>query len=251
VKGKDPDTINLPAMPGVEPVADIVRDEIGGTVIVIGALQPGRYELKTAAGRKLTAQVPALPQPLEIAGPWKLQFPPHWGAPESVTLSRLASWTEHANPGVKHFSGTATYTKAITVPAGMFGKSRRIYLDLGKVAIMARVRLNGRDLGLLWKPPYRLDVTDALKPGDNALEISVVNLWVNRMIGDEDLPEDSVRNPDGTLKAWPAWVQQGKPSPTGRFTFTSWRLWKKGEPLVESGLIGPVTLRVAERVAVK
>ena len=110
---------------------------------------------------------------------------------------------------------------------------------------MADVKLNGKDLGILWKPPYRVDVTEALRAGDNALEIAVTNLWINRMIGDEELPEDSDRNPDGTLKAWPQWVQEGKPSPTGRFTFTSWRLWKKGEPLVESGLIGPVTLRVA------
>jgi len=110
---------------------------------------------------------------------------------------------------------------------------------------MATVKLNGQDLGVLWKPPYRVDVTSALKAGDNRLEIGVVNLWINRMIGDEELPEDSDRNPDGTLKAWPRWVQEGKDSPSGRFTFTSWRLWKKGEAPVESGLIGPVTLRVS------
>jgi hypothetical protein len=110
---------------------------------------------------------------------------------------------------------------------------------------MAAVGLNGKDLGVLWKPPYRVDVTEALKPGDNAIEIRVTNLWVNRMIGDEDLPEDSERNADGTLKAWPQWVLDGKPSPTGRFTFTTWRLWKKSDALVASGLLGPVTLRVA------
>ena len=147
---------------------------------------------------------------------------------------------------MKHFSGTATYTKTIGVPRGSMGRDRRVYLDLGDVAVMASVRLNGKDLGILWKPPYRVDVTDALKAGENALEIGVTNLWVNRMIGDEELPEDSDRNPDGTLKAWPRVGPGGpKPSPTGRSTFTSWRLWKKGEPLVESGLIGPVTLRVS------
>ena len=70
----------------------------------------------------------------------------------------------------------------------------------------------------------------------------MVNLWINRQIGDEQLPEDSDRKPNGTLKSWPAWLAEGKPSPTGRYTFTSWRLWKKGDPLVESGLLGPVTL---------
>ena len=108
---------------------------------------------------------------------------------------------------------------------------------------MAEVKLNGHDLGILWKPPFRVDVTDALKPGDNVLEVKVVNLWINRMIGDEQLPEDSQRNGDGTLKGWPQWVTDGKPSPTGRLTFTSWRLWKKDDQLQESGLIGPVTLR--------
>jgi len=96
-----------------------------------------------------------------------------------------------------------------------------------------------------------MDVTGVLKAGDNDLEIRVTDLWVNRLIGDEQLPEDSDRNPDGTLKAWPQWVIDGKPSPTGRFTFTSWRLWKKSDRLVESGLMGPVTLRVSEEVAAR
>jgi hypothetical protein len=148
---------------------------------------------------------------------------------------------------VKHFSGTATYAKAISVPASLIGKDKRLYLDLGNVAVMAEVTLNGKNLGILWKAPYRVDVTDAVKAGENALELSVVNLWINRMIGDELLPEDSQRNPNGTLKTWPKWVQESKLSPTGRHTFTSWRLWKKDDPLQPSGLLGPVTLRAAER----
>jgi hypothetical protein len=82
------------------------------------------------------------------------------------------------------------------------------------------------------------------------LEVQVVNLWINRLIGDEHLPEDSDRNPDGTLKSWPKWLEQSQPSPTGRFTFTSWRLWKKDDPLVDSGLLGPVTLTAARQVPI-
>jgi hypothetical protein len=213
--------------------------------LLVEAWQAGPYALKTASGRILRAQAPALPPPLEISGPWELRFPPNWGAPIRVALDRLISWSEHGDPGVKYFSGQATYTKTITVPGEMIGKDRRIYLDLGKVQVIAKVKLNGQDLGILWKPPYRQDVTGVLRAGGNTLEISVANLWINRMIGDEQLPEDSDRNPDGTLKAWPRWVQEGKPSPTGRFTFTSWRLWRKGEAPVESGLLGPVMLRVS------
>ncbi len=143
---------------------------------------------------------------------------------------------------MKYFSGTATYVKKIDIPQEMLAANRRVYLDLGRVQVMARVKLNGKDLGVLWKTPYMADVTAAAKPGENALEIEVVNLWPNRMIGDEQLPEDSDRNPNGTLKKWPQWVLDGKPSPTGRFTFTSWRLWRKDSPLQESGLLGPVQL---------
>ena len=243
LSGKDPDTLSFPVAPGIEPAAEVHYSEDGK--LVVETVQSGRFELKTASGRSLQAQAQAVPPPQEITGPWELRFPPKWGAPERVALDKLVSWSEHADPGVKYFSGTGTYAKTITVPREIVGKDRRIYLDLGKVQVIATVKLNGKDLGVLWKPPYRVDVTGALKAGDNMLEVGVTNLWINRMIGDEELPEDSDRNPDGTLKAWPRWVQEGKPSPTGRFTFTSWRLWKKGEAPVESGLIGPVTLRVA------
>ena len=127
-------------------------------------------------------------------------------------------------------------------------RDTRWYIELGKVAVMAEVRVNGKDLGIAWKPPYRVDATKAVKPGDNVLEVKVVNLWINRQIGDEQLPEDCDRNADGTLKRWPAWLQEGKPSPTGRYTFSSWKLWKKGDPLQESGLLGPVKLHQAVRI---
>jgi len=104
------------------------------------------------------------------------------------------------------------------------------------------VKLNGKYCGIVWTLPYRVDISHAVREGNNELEIEVVNLWINRMIGDEQLPEDCERNPGGSLKSWPAWLLEGKPSPTGRYTFTTWRLWKKDAPLVPSGLLGPVSI---------
>ncbi len=218
-----------------QPVVDLAKNEIH---------QPGAYTFTTADNHTREFTVPPLPDPLTITGPWQLHFPPNWGAPPQATFDHLISWTESPDNGIKYFSGTATYSKTLTIPS--FNPNQRLYLDLGKVQVMARVRLNGNDLGILWKPPYRLDITPAAKPGDNTLEIDVVNLWVNRLIGDEQLPEDSSRNPNGTLKAWPQWLLDNKPSPTGRFTFSTWRLWKKSDPLQDSGLLGPVTLQTVQ-----
>jgi (4-O-methyl)-D-glucuronate---lignin esterase len=249
VSGKDPEVMTLAASVGSEHVAEVRRGADGR--LWVEAWKPGRYELKTASGRTLRCEALALPQPREITGPWELRFPPNGGAPERVTLEKLISWSEYSDPGVKYFSGTGTYLKTINVPPDMLGKNRRLYLDLGKVQVLAQVKLNGRDLGVLWKPPYRVEVTDAVKAGENTLEVRVANLWVNRMIGDESMPEDSSRNANGTLKEWPQWVREGKPSPTGRYTFTTWRLWKRDDPLQESGLMGPVTLRAAEHLKVE
>jgi len=240
--GTDPEPVTLTPHPAVpEPVAG-VRWTADGRPLV-EACQPGRYELRTATGRSRRVEVPDLPAPLEIGGPWEVRFAPGWGAPERVTLEKLDCWSRHSDPGVRHFSGMATYTAAFKLPAEMPARDRRIILDLGKVQVMAQVKLNHRDLGVLWKPPYQVDVTDIVNPGENSLEIKVVNLWPNRLIGDEQLPEDSDRNPEGTLKSWPQWLLEGKPSPTGRHTFSTWRLWKKDDPLPESGLLGPVRLR--------
>ena len=183
-----------------------------------------------------------------VAGPWQVRFDPKWGGPaDAVTFASLEDWTKRPEEGIKYYSGTATYRTSFQFHRSEF--SPAIWLDLGKVAVMAEVHLNGKNLGILWKPPFRVEVTDAVKEGENTLELRVINLWINRQIGDEHLPEDSDRNPNGTLKSWPPWVQEGKPSPTGRYTFTDWRLWKKDDPLVESGLLGPVTIQAAINAA--
>jgi hypothetical protein len=248
--GTDPETINLsPAAVPPKAVAALRLDAKGR--LSLAAREPGEYELLTASGRSRRIKVRDAAPSVEVTGPWQVRLAPGGGAPAEITLDKLASWSEHADPGVKYCSGTATYTRTLDIPRGLLSKGQRLELDLGKVAVMAEVKLNGRSLGKLWKPPFVVDISRVAKAGANQLEVRVVNLWPNRMIGDEQLPEDSERNPDGTLKRWPQWLLDGKPSPTGRFTFTSWRLWKKNEPLLESGLLGPVTLRTATLLEVK
>jgi hypothetical protein len=211
--------------------------------------QAGTYVLKTADGRSRQVKCDRLAAPLEIGGPWAVAFDPQWGGPAKVVFDKLEDWSQRGEEGIKYYSGAATYRTTFKVgPDVLKPIDSRWYLDLGKVAIMAEVAVNGKKLGTLWKSPYRVDVTGALRPGDNLIEVKVVNLWINRQIGDEQLTDDCDRNADGTLKRWPKWVLEGKPSPTGRYTFSSWKLWKKGDALQQSGLLGPVTLRQAMRI---
>ena len=216
----------------------------------VKAASDGTATFTTVAGKTLQAVAANVPAPLELTGAWTLNFPPHWGAPPSVTLGKLISWTEHPDNGVRYFSGTATYEKEIEISADRLLAGRELWLDLGAVKNIAEVSLNGRNLGVLWKPPFRVDLTAAAKPGVNQLEVKVTNLWPNRLIGDEQLPPDCEW--DGKrLKAWPQWLLDGKPSPTGRLTFTTWHHWTKDSALLESGLLGPVTLRTVEIISTR
>ena len=235
--GADSEHLTLNAASADEIAAmDISRGEV---------LLSGDYVFKSASGKTQELHV-KLPAAQEIVGPWEVAFDPKWGGPAKVAFDKLEDWSKRPEDGIKYYSGTAVYRSSFE--AKRPDPTSRTYLDLGKVAVMAEVKLNGKDLGILWKSPYRVDVTDALKKGENKLELKVVNLWINRQIGDEQLPEDSERNASGTLKSWPKWLEEGKPNPTGRFTFSSWKQWKKDDPLVESGLIGPVTLSSAKQI---
>ncbi|MEW6743216.1 MAG: glycosyl hydrolase [Planctomycetota bacterium] len=208
------------------------------------AWQGGLYEAKTAAGRTVRAEVSEPARPLELPGPWEVSFPPDLGAPPRITLPRLMSWTQHDDDRVRHFSGTATYTTLAEVPPSLLGAGRRLQLDLGQVKNLAEVRVNDIDCGILWKPPFAVDVTEALSRGPNRIQIKVTNLWVNRLIGDDRLPRDVEWASGGPLAAWPEWLVEKRPRPeTGRLTFTTWHHWSTNDPLPDSGLLGPVTLR--------
>jgi hypothetical protein len=218
--------------------------------LALQAFKPGKYEVEFGDGTRRQFSAAEIPQAQEIIGPWSVRFAPAWGGPAQATFEKLVSWSSHADPGIKYYSGTAVYSTAFELPRPLLKGDRRLYLDLGRVEVMAEVKVNGKRFPLLWKPPYRLDVTTAARAGQNTIEVAVVNLWPNRLIGDEQLPEDSERNPDGTLKRWPQWLLDGKPSPAGRYTFAMWRLWKKTDLPLESGLIGPVKLIPAQEFKV-
>jgi hypothetical protein len=157
-----------------------------------------------------------------LAGAWDVAFQADRGAPAKITLDALGSWSDCPDAGVKYFSGTGKYTKAVQAPADWFRAGARLWLDLGDVKNIAEVSVNGRPLGILWKPPFRVDVTSALKAGENALEIKVTNLWVNRLIGDE------------------------QPGVAKKYTYTALPFYKADSPLLPSGLLGPVLILRSE-----
>jgi len=221
--------------------------------------QPGRYHLRLANGRSQRIDASDLAGQIPITGAWDVQFDKGWGAPPQIQLPELMSWSDHPDPGVRHFSGKATYRRTIPIPASLVGSGRVLFLDLGEVQVMARVRVNGKELGILWKRPFQIDLSGAMRAGTNDLELTVVNLWPNRLIGDANLPEDcewaDASDPAGgpksllqNLARYPQWFLDGQPSPTGRLTFSIIKVWSKDAPLLRSGLIGPVVLQPALRI---
>lgn len=194
----------------------------GGRTTVPLHLDP--YETVFVLFRK-PAREPSrtLPQVVEtpiasVEGAWDVSFQPDRGAPATITLDRLTSWSENADAGVKYFSGKGTYSRSIQASADWFKSGARLWLDLGDVKNLAEVSVNGKPLGILWKTPFRVDVTDALKPGENRVTVAVTNLWVNRLIGD--------RQPDAARK----------------YTFTTQPFYRANSPLLPSGLLGPVRI---------
>ena len=153
-----------------------------------------------------------------LDGPWNLSFEPNLGAPAQTTVNNLSSWSDSSDVGIKYFSGKGTYTKTFEAPADWFAKNALVWLDLGDVKNLAQVSINGKPLGIAWKPPYRVDVTSAVNPGKNMVEITVTDAWVNRIIGDR------------------------QPNVTNTYTFTSPKFYRADSKLVPSGLLGPVKI---------
>ncbi len=175
----------------------------------------------------MAASVPASPTGQNFAeytelqsvqGLWDVFFDPTMGAPAKVRFEKLEDWTRRSEPGIRHYSGIATYRTTFDLTSGAtVGSGPPAYLDLGGVQVMARVRVNGVDCGLVWTAPWRVNISRAIKPAGNVLEIEVANLWPNRMIGDAASPDQ-------------------------QYTQTTYRPFKASDPLLPSGLLGPVRL---------
>ncbi|MBL9126667.1 MAG: hypothetical protein JNL97_03420, partial [Verrucomicrobiales bacterium] len=202
-----------------------VRDDVGaGISSVTLAFEPHeayfvvfRTEAGTGIDRLADFRPPAVLRAIE--GPWQVSFDPKWGAPETAMFERLEDWRNHPDPEIRHYSGRATYRRTFEVAGPVPAEP---VLHLGEVRNLARVKLNGVDLGVVWCAPWQVDAGRALRAGTNDLEITVANLWPNRLIGDAGLPADRRR------------------------TWTTSNPYKAGAPLLESGLLGPVTLRTRE-----
>ena len=169
----------------------------------------------TASGMT-SSNYPVLHPFAELSGAWNVAFDPKWGGPaQPVTFGTLTDWTQRSEEGIKYYSGTAVYAQKFDLPS-VQPAGERLLLDLGDVREVAAVKLNGKDLGVLWTRPARVDITDAVKPAGNDLEIKVVNLWPNRLIGDAFLP------------------------PAQQYLKTNIHNFTKASPLMPSGLLGPV-----------
>lgn len=254
-----------PAPDLVQSPAQVTRGSQGRLDALVW--ESGDYTLSD--GSKFKAELPA---PIAVEGPWSVAFQRGRGAPARIELPRLISLSKHDDPGVRHFSGTATYSRSIDVPAEVLREGRRVYLDLGRVEVLAGVTVNGKDLGVTWKAPYRVDITDAVRPGANAVSLAVTNLWANRMIADAALPEEGKFvdgdwaigqrfSEDGKRKQdilarkiveLPDWYKAGHSKPSGgRVTFTPWTFYQPDEPLLDSGLLGPVRVVFADEVKIR
>lgn len=194
---------------------------------------------KSTSAHLTKKNFPAQEKIKALDGSWKVMFDTTWGGPASIIFDSLQDWTTRQEDGIRYYSGKAVYHKQFDCSGASKSskENTRFLLNLGEVRNMASVKLNGHDLGVLWTYPWSVDITEALKEKDNTLEITIINLWPNRLIGDEQFPDDGIK--DGQ---WPEWLLKHEKRTSKRYTFTTAKHYTKDSPLLTSGLLGPVTI---------
>ena len=224
------------------PAIELIAAKDGSTQVSAAAAV--RVELAYASGKSKTLDLAAPAAPAILQGPWQVTLDSPVEITRNIQLSALADLSRHEDPAVKYFSGTATYAIGFDLP----DSTSSLRVDLGKVHDLARVTLNGKNLGVLWHPPFTLDLSPALKPGKNHLEIAVTNTWHNRLVGDEQFPADFEWGEDRgdkgrAMKSYPDWFLKNQPRPEQqRKCLVVWYYHRKNTPLQPTGLLGPVTL---------
>lgn len=208
----------------------------GGDAFDLTIWKKGSYVLQDGRGQSQTVRAAEIPASREITGPWEVRFPAGWGAPAAQTFPALVSWPLVDNPGIKYFSGTAVYNKDFDLPEGAHSGDSQIVLDLGAVYDIADVYLNGVHLGILWKPPFRVDITKAARKGTNKLVVEITNSWQNRLAGDGRLPKAERVTRSNMIYS--------------RFVYSDTKVEWKDQILSDSGLLGPVRIRTAKTVKI-
>lgn len=201
-----------------------------------------------ASGKRNTLVV-RQPDSLLIKGAWEVAFSPKLEQAFRMTFPELTDISLYKDNRVRYFSGTATYSKTVTLPKSFFENSSRCMLDLGEMNDIAEVRVNGKSAGVVWYPPFKADISHLIRPGENLIEIAVTNNWANRLIGDEQEPADFEWGKDRgesmgrAMLAYPEWFFKNEPRPSqGRKTFNIWYYYRNNSPLKPAGLVGPVML---------
>lgn len=197
-----------------------------------------------------TSEIKAIkfPEPLDLSSNWNVEFLEEHDFASEKEFQVLSDWKDDKDEGIKYYSGTAIYTKSFKMPKNEL-KELRYILDLGEVDVVAEVVVNGINLGVIWIAPFEVDITDQLQKGENHLEIKITNQWSNRLIGDENYPQqDGGYQKSSYIPAddskMPDWYINNEPMPAGpRTTFSSWDFYKKGDELLPSGLKGPVKIK--------
>ncbi|MCB0657357.1 MAG: hypothetical protein KDC57_14530 [Saprospiraceae bacterium] len=224
--------------------------------------EPGKYLLEDQKGDSRDVIIKDL-LTFPVTGQWDVQFPADRGAPDHIRLDKLISLQEHPDDGVKYFSGTARYRIEFIITPDELKKERKLYMDLGRVEVIAEVWVNDQPLGNYWTRPYLVDVSRVIRGGVNTLEVHVTNQWVNRLIGDAQQPDlyeyTTVDRPspfqpliEGAIKELPQWYLEGAPKPDdGRVTFSTWKHHRQESPLLDAGLIGPVVIREAQEYSLE
>lgn len=222
----------------------------------------GHYKLKLNDGSIKEIEIEKNADTILVNNNWHIKFPKNLGAPESANFEKLISWTEHDNPGIKYFSGTAHYSNQFSLNKEQLNVNKQIVLNLGEVKNIASVTINNKKVRVLWNPPFTLDITKYCKLGDNKIEVDVTNLWPNRIIGDKAEPEDCEWGPmrdfpyvepvpmiGRNLQKVPDWVKNKTERPSkNRITFCTVDFFNKETPLLASGILGPVQIIVEELI---